>query len=388
MFCNKCGDPVGPNERFCNKCGNPLNPNPVNNSNINAISTKSNDKKWISIGIGVGLVIFLVLFLGIRFTQGANSDYYFDDEAIVTNGVVVPGTQYKKGKYTTAIIYDNQYTGVTINSDADAYALIASDSIQQKKQCPNEIRKIENNIINNYGVTAVNLCEMDLEFAQEIENVFAKVYAEYPKARGVLTNLTLVNMSSDEGTIAAFMPIFVFAKSDTSSYFPLVIKTQLLLNASYFLNIKKMEMSVKSGSKSGHFPKNATRYSPVAHELGHYLSFLALMDYHRQKSMLVIDETNYYSTLEQAYDDFASGEYSLLMITEAYNNYKRDTNTTLAFDDWRGTISQYALAKDNAGKYIYDETIAESFHDVYLNGDNAADASKYIVAVLKSKLGS
>ena len=35
---------------------------------------------------------------------------------------------------------------------------------------------------------------------------------------------------------------------------------------------------------------------------------------------------------------------------------------------------------------IYDETIAEAFHDVYLNGDNATPASIYIVRVLKQKL--
>ena len=76
------------------------------------------------------------------------------------------------------------------------------------------------------------------------------------------------------------------------------------------------------------------------------------------------------------------------MINEAYEKYKKDTNSTMSLDEWRGTISNYALAKNNSGEYIYDETIAESFHDVYLNRDNASTASKYIVSVLKEKLGS
>ena len=74
------------------------------------------------------------------------------------------------------------------------------------------------------------------------------------------------------------------------------------------------------------------------------------------------------------------------MITEAYNNFKKEVGTTLNLDDWRATISSYAVAKDNSGNYIYDETVAEAFHDIYLNGDNAAQASKYVVAVLKEKL--
>ena len=54
---------------------------------------------------------------------------------------------------------------------------------------------------------------------------------------------------------------------------------------------------------------------------------------------------------------------------------------------FRSNISEYALAKDNEGNYIYDETIAEAFHDIYLNGNNANEESKYIVDVLKEKIG-
>ena len=104
-----------------------------------------------------------------------------------------------------------------------------------------------------------------------------------------------------------------------------------------------------------------------------------------QVYILLLDDQNV-DAFYSLYNDFGKGDFSLSMIKEAYENYKKDTNTTLSFDDWRGTISQYALAKDNDGNYIYDETVAESFHDVYLNGDKAADASKYVIAVLKKKL--
>ena len=111
------------------------------------------------------------------------------------------------------------------------------------------------------------------------------------------------------------------------------------------------------------------------------------MKHHNLESILLVDEKNI-NDFYNIYSDFGKGDFSLQMINEAYGNYKRDTNTTLTVDEWRGTISKYALAKDNSGNYIYDETIAESFHDVYLNGENAKDASKYIIKVLKSKLGS
>lgn len=80
------------------------------------------------------------------------------------------------------------------------------------------------------------------------------------------------------------------------------------------------------------------------------------------------------------------GNFSQKMLNEAYNRYKADTKDTIGFDEWRGTISKYAVAKDTYGKYIYDETIAEAFHDVYLNKSNSTIASRYIIKVLKEKL--
>ena len=44
------------------------------------------------------------------------------------------------------------------------------------------------------------------------------------------------------------------------------------------------------------------------------------------------------------------------------------------------------MAKNSTGNYIYDETIAEAFHDCYLNGDNAKKASQIILETLLSKL--
>lgn len=399
MFCPKCGDPVEPNEVYCNKCGSFINAN--NNSlNMNGnasfqpsyVYNKSkfnilNNKKMMFIGTGVGLVIIVILIISIFVVKKGSDSYYFSDNSYEDSNVVIQAdTNQIKGKYSTVILTDNKYSGVTITSDEDAYKLISQDSVSQKIQCPSEILAVEDEIINDYGITAVNLCEMDVEFAKEISNVIKKIYDEYPTVRGYLTNLSLVNASISDGYIAAFMPVFTFATSNTSSTYPWVIKTRILLNSSYFLNTSRLDLAIKDSSDSGHFPPNATIYSPVAHEMGHYLSFLAMMKNYDMNSILLVDNKN----IDQFYDvyyDFAAGKFSYSMINEAYNNYKNDTNSDISLDDWRATISQYAMAKDNSGNYIYDETIAEAFHDVYLNGENAKDASKYIVAVLKEKLG-
>ena len=85
--------------------------------------------------------------------------------------------------------------------------------------------------------------------------------------------------------------------------------------------------------------------------------------------------------------DFQNGTFSKSMEEEAYQNYLKDGNTKVDFDSWRAQISQYAVAKNEAGQYNYDETIAEAFHDVYINGDNANITSKYIIKVLKKNIG-
>ena len=417
-YCSKCGDPIEPNEKFCNKCGNPLQTNLINmNSQPTSIAYNQNNNeqqsnnsiptnngynqqlynqknltniKGILLGIGIGVGVVLIVLVFSLLMKNSNSKYYFDTNSHENDAESVQTADVsssKKGKYSTVIIYDNTYAGVTVSSNKDAYKLIEKDSVSQKNNCPSEIKAIEDDIINKYGITAVNLCEMNADFAKEIGNVIKKIYDEYPSARGYITNLSLANVPMSGEYIAAFMPVFNFATSNSSSTYPWIIKTQVLLNTSYFLNTERLEASVTDGSNSGHFPPNATIYSPVAHEFGHYLSFLALMKHHNLESILLVDEKNI-NDFYNIYSDFGKGDFSLQMINEAYGNYKRDTNTTLTVDEWRGTISKYALAKDNSGNYIYDETIAESFHDVYLNGENAKDASKYIIKVLKSKLGS
>ncbi len=418
MFCNKCGNEVYPNQKFCNKCGNHLlyttQNNAIPNNTIennmmqnDAIqnhyrssylnyNNKNSNTKIIIITVVIMIIIILLTTVILLITNKNSYNFDYGNVENSVNGTPAVqngdnnntiqnggGNTIKSGKNATAIITDNVYYGISINNEADAIKLIEEDSIKQKQaDYPQEIIEIENRIIQNYSITAVNLKELDVEFAKELENVIKNIYTNFPSARGHLTNLTLTNLDmSNNGVIALFMPVFTFGTSNTTTTRPWVIKTQIQLNARYFLDPTRIDSSVQASSKVGHFPKNATRNSPVAHELGHYLSFIAMMNHYSTNSVMLIDDnklSNYYEIIK----DFGKGDFSKQMLDEAYQNYVRD-NGTIDFDQWRGQISQYALAKDEQGEYIYDETIAEAFHDVYLNGDNANSTSKYIIQVLK-----
>lgn len=384
MFCNKCGNKVEINQKYCSKCGNVLLYNKQNEENV------ASNKKLL-IGIIIIIVIsLLVIGISIYFILNNNSNYYFDNKIVTNetekenqNQTSSSNSSTKKGKYKTAIITDNVYSGITVNSIEDANELISEDSVNQKKSdYSSEIIKVENEIVEKYDITAVNLKEMDVDFAKELENVIKNIYENYPKAKGYLTNLTLTNLDmSENDVIALFRPVFTFGTSNTSTTRPWIIKTQVQLNAKYFLNPERMDTAVAASSNSGHFPKNATKYSPVAHEFGHYLSFIALLNYHSTDSIRIVNDSQiqeYYSIFK----DFGNGDFSKKMLDEAYQNYIKD-NGDIDFDEWRGKISQYALAKNESGDYIYDETIAEAFHDTYLNGENSNIVSKYIVEILK-----
>ncbi len=296
------------------------------------------------------------------------------------------GQTPKKAKVgVTSIVYDNQYLKQTVLKNVDdVYAIIVADSLKQKTNCPADVVAIENNIINNYGIKAINFCEMDKDFAEELENVIAYIYNEFPEARNHMTNITLANVDQNATFMAAFMPIFTFATSNTKSEYPVGVKTQIILNAKYFLDSSKIESSASYGSKSGFFPPNATRSSTVAHEFGHYLSYVALMKHYNTTDLTFVKNSS--SNLMVIYNDFNDGDYSYTIINEAYLTYKRSNANTMSFDQFRASISKYAVTKDKNGNDIYDETIAEAFHDCYLNGDNAKLASKLIMDALKDHL--
>lgn len=285
----------------------------------------------------------------------------------------------------TAIVYDNQYLKqFTIGSANDVLKLISTDSVKQKTNCPGNITKIENEIITNYGIRAANLCEMDEDFVIELRDVIKYIYNEFPTARNYLTNITLANVDEGATYMAAFMPVFTFATSPSNNGYPVGIKTQIILNAKYFLDANKIKNSVSYGSKSGYFPPNATRSSAVAHEFGHYLSYVALLNEYDTDRLLYVKASES-KLLYDVYKDFNDGNFSRNLLNEAYNEYHLVYNGS-SFEDFRKSISNYAIAKDSSGNYIYDETIAEAFHDVYLNGDVAEPASRYIVNKLKEKL--
>ncbi len=379
MYCNNCGYNNSNNTSFCSQCGRPLNTT-MSVSNItqeerirrdNLKKEKSDSKKrnLISIGIGI-LLLAITLFLVIH---NSHNTYHLSNYE--TNTSFNSSTSSNK----TVVETDNIYSNVDIKTIEDAITLIKEDSNKQKDSCPNNIKSIEEKMINDFDIKAVNLCEMSYNLASELYQTVKTVYLMFPSIKGNITNITIGNFDSKKhGIIAFYQPLFPFAQGKDYSQ---VYKMRIVLNARFYLNEKLLNETVHQSSLSGYFPSNANMTSPIAHELGHYISFYAMRKHNKIDQSLLYkkDDNNYYLLV----DKYDSSEFSKKMLDEAYNLYISEGNEKIDFDEWRASISNYAVTKNESGKDLYDETIAEAFHDVYLNKDNAKLASKYIINILR-----
>lgn len=385
MKCENCGAKNKSKATFCGVCGQRL------------IKRNNNDKYKYFIIILLIILIIAIIIIGI--TSLNHKKVFFSDELENNESEQILSetetttfvkkenkSSSTKSSYSTSIIYDNEYEG-TVNNVEEVKKQIVVDSVSQKNNTTSEeIQKIENRIINNYGITAVNFGEMDVETALGIEEVIKYIYQNYPKARTYLSNISLGNMNAKNmSTIAFFGPRTFITPSDYSGY-PEGNKTLVCLSSKFFLNKNLLSKAIEDSCKSGHFPQNASTYSSVVHELGHYLTFVLTMKKYGIDNYLYIDESDI--NKEQLFiKDWCNGDLALDIIKEAYANYQASYNdSTLSFDDFRATISGYAVTKDDYGRYIYHETIAEAFNDYYCNGENAAKASIEIMKVFNKRM--
>jgi hypothetical protein len=161
------------------------------------------------------------------------------------------------------------------------------------------------------------------------------------------------------------------------------MKTFIIMNSKIFLNTKKLDKTIKNDVSSSFHPKNFKREDVVIHELAHYITLILNFKSNGVTDTKYISKDNIEKYITAAKN---WGEYDEKITQDAYDNYVARTKSTVKFDDFRATISKYAMAKDDNGDYIYGETVAEAFSDVMINGDSAVEASKEVVKVLDKRV--
>ncbi len=288
-----------------------------------------------------------------------------------------------KAGFETAIQYDKQYKAY-ISSREEAERKIREYGEQQRELYSNpEVTEIEKQMEQDYGLFAVNLGEMDVETARDIERAFAYMYREYPMLQGTLTNVSLGNLNGFTNGKIAITQVNEFIINEEFGVCPHVVKHEIILAASSFLNRDNFLKNCEQMAESGHWPEHTDISSVVVHELGHQLLNAYAMQQFGLQDPYYITEEN-----EDAYSAYLTDSLSSYqeipkqVLNEAYERWESE-HPGEDYTTFCKEISEYAVGVQTDGGISYPETFAEAIADVYLHGEDAADASRKIDEVIR-----
>ena len=378
MRCIKCNEEIEIDDNFCPRCGN---------CTPHGYLYFKNDKNKIlpkdeNIGSLFTLVALLIItFVGVTIISGKE---IFKPYMLVKKEIYSLKYGYKVSLMKT----DNQYTNVLISNKEEALNLIIEDTTKQSWQCSKNISVllIEKNLSESYNIPSVSLCDVDGEEAQKIKNTIDRIYNLFPNIKGYLTNISITNADIKEEYIACFEPVYTFVNSGSNiNEYNQVNKTQILLNSYYFLNKDIMDSGLKNITKDNWYPNEATFESLIAHELGHYITFVTLLKKNNIDSITLITKDNYeeYQSIIKILND---GSYSKEIVESSLDNYNKKYSSNITLEEFASNISGYAAHKGEKGNIIYDEVIAEAVHDYYLHDNSGSKSTIEIISILKERL--
>ena len=238
----------------------------------------------------------------------------------------------------------------------------------------------------NFSIPSVSFCDAPYDVTLKLKDVISKMYSLFPNIQGSLTNITITNASSSSEYIAYFQPLYQFVNiNEDINLYNKVNKTQILLNSYYFLNKEMLESNLENVVGDNWYVNGATWESTIAHELGHYISFVLLLK-ENGMSNITFETPTSQTQIQSIIEIFNSGTHSNQIVNEALLNFNSKYNLNYDIDNFASTISKYASTKDKIGNVIADETIAEAIHDYYLHGSSMKDSSREIVNVIKNRL--
>lgn len=385
MKCIHCEVEIESDDNFCWKCGHwtakgySFLKNEENVKMImNGDAVKQDERFSILINLlGIGFILFTAMMF-IRGDDLFKPFIYLKKQA----------TNYIYGYNTSIIKTDNKYSNENINTYDNAIELIKKDFDEQSWLCENdiEISRVEYELQENFSIPSVSFCDAPYDVTLKLKDVISKMYSLFPNIQGALTNITITNASSSSEYIAYFQPLYQFVNiNEDINLFNKVNKTQILLNSYYFLNKEMLESNLENVVGENWYVNGATWESTIAHELGHYISFVILLK-ENGMSNITFETPTSQKQIQNIIEIFNNGIHSDQIVNEALLNFNSKYNLNYDIDTFASTISKYASTKDKKGNVIADETIAEAIHDYYLHGNSMKNSSREIVNVIKNRL--
>lgn len=281
---------------------------------------------------------------------------------------------------TTSIEYDKQYRA-EVESIEQAKEAIREYGIRQRENYSNpSVENIELQMEEEFDILAVNLGEIDEETAKDIQAAFTYMYAAYPQLKGTITNLSLGNFENAKAGNIAVTQNREFIIHEEFGNYPFVVKYEIILNAAKFMKREKLLKDCAYQTETGYWPEGADITSILVHELGHQLLNVIAMEEFGLKDACYITEENGDAYSRYVTDSLSvNQEVAKAVIGRGYELWQTEFHHTGTEEVFRASISDYARGEQADGGISYGETFAEAVADVYLNGEEAADASKAIL---------
>ena len=360
MYCNNCGHELYEGNKYCTNCGTPI------------VLVEPKSKKTNAIlNMAISLVVILIVVFIVISSNKPVKGYYFSKITAIEEDE----TKYKSKTTIDASKYLSSY----VDSDVKYKKEIAKISEGEKEKCSKvSTLKYEEELIKKYNLYSANLCELSDEFLEKILEIYEYADNEYPGIFDyVYTNQLLYDANSKFAISNGFSSsIALYGSFDSiSDQNGTNNRLGMLLNTTYFLDETYFKQIMIKNVNSGHFPKNATIYSPIIHELGHKLHYDLVFMKYGVKDFSIINDSNYNNAVN-VYNDLNNQTTTREIVKKAIKNvYKVDTND---IKEYTKLISNYAAVNAN-------EAIGEAVHDYYLNKDNANVLSIEIVKILKEE---
>lgn len=279
----------------------------------------------------------------------------------------------------TAIDYQVVYN-LKVDSKEKAMGAIKEEGRRQRDKYDNpDVKLIELKMEEEFGILAVNLGEISEETAWAVYEGFAYMYQTYPCLQDSLTNLTLGNMGNLTGGTVAMTDRMAFLVNGSPGNYPFVEKYMIVLNAREFLNEDKLNRVCERLSRSGYWPEGANISSLMVHELGHQLqNVVAWKEFGLKDPYYITAENGDAFGLFHTDRLSSTDNLTVKILEEAYEIWQQEYGKEGSYEDFVFSISRYAMGGEMSLDYLPSETFAEAFTDIYLNGEEAADASKAV----------
>ena len=381
MKCIHCSYEIEESDNFCPKCGHftPKGYEFLKDDNNRKQIEKGSSNKQRNRLSNLILLLFIgtILFFGFYIIRGDN---LFKPILYLKKQV----NDYFYGYNTSNIKNDNKYEKQTINNYDEAINFIKKDFSTQTWECFTslEVKKIENELENNYSIPSVVFCDMSYEkvliIKKEIDEFYKLFNVKLP-----LTNITYTNLNNSNN-VAFFQAMYQFVNiNEPINKYNKVNKTQILLNSYYFNDKNNQDLINIVGNDF--YVKDASLETTLVHELGHALSFSLLLKEYNLDNITFVTKDNE-NIINNVINEFNKGNLSKKIVNDALISYNYLYNSSLTIEEYAKNISKYAGTLDKNNNVVYDEVIAEAIHDYYLHRDNMINESKEIIKQIKNKI--